>query len=766
MKAERYPVQIIGLERVDLSRENPIQNSCYIENRSNNYFLIVRKLPRMDYSVTFPRSLYVFISLVLSLQACKQAPSSTGEGAGADWDAYLGHPTSNQYSTLDQINLGNVNQLEVAWTYDTGDSAMYQSNNLIIDGRLYTPTPHSRVIALNAATGEHLWTFDPDEVQEDLADGDQRGLMYWKDGDKGRILTMKGTHLFALDAITGELIPSFGEGGSIHLGVGMDVAGAPNVYLNTPGHIYKDMFIVGANTSEDVPGAARAFDLRTGKRKWIFHTLPRPGEFGSETWPEGYLEKTGGASDWSGLAIDTKRGIVYLSTETAGPDFYGGARYGENLFANSVVALDANTGERIWHQQLVHHDLWDLDCPQPPTLLTVQHEGKSVDVVAQGTKMGLLFVFNRVTGEPLWPIEERPQAQSRIEGIEAWPTQPFPTQPPPLMRQRYTEADVSNISPKAELMSRDVLKQSGNFGPYPPPSLEQVIMFPGYDGGMEWGGSAADPDGILYTNVNEMPWFYQLIPSRKADGTAFPKGEKYYRAHCAACHGIDKKGNPGGGFPALDKIADRLTPETVMQFMVAGGGRMPAFDQVKADRREAIVDFLFGKETSPQGMAAQGKVNDPHAAGKDAAVADDTPPYAFRGFQRFLDDEGYPAIKPPWGTLNAVDLNTGTIKWKVPLGEYAALTERGIPQTGTENYGGPVVTAGGLIFIGASSDAKMRAFDKETGKVVWEHDLPYDAHATPSTYLVDGKQYVVISAGNAKMKPIKGGMLVAFSLPE
>ena len=405
-----------------------------------------------------------YLCFALWLSACEHQPQ---EGAGADWAHYLGHPTSNQYSTLDQINKDNVDQLEIAWTYDTGDSAMYQTNNLIVDGRLYTATPHSRVMALDGATGQHLWTFDPDDVHDGLPDRDQRGLMYWHDGTRGRILTMKGNHLYALDAAEGQLIPSFGERGSIHMGEGMDVPGTPNVSLLTPGQIYKDLFIIGANVGEDMPGAVRAFDLRTGARRWIFHTLPRPGEFGSDTWPEGYLEQTGGASDWSGLSLDTERGIVYLSTETAGPDFYGGDRYGENLFANSLIALDANTGHRLWHHQLVHHDLWDLDMPAPPTLLTVQHKGKKLDVVAQGTKMGLLFVFDRVTGTPLWPIEERPAPKSRIAGIQTWPTQPFPTKPPPLMRQQYTADDYSNISPKAQQISKDVLSQSGSYGPYP-----------------------------------------------------------------------------------------------------------------------------------------------------------------------------------------------------------------------------------------------------------------------------------------------------------
>jgi len=699
----------------------------------------------------FWRNAFLMLFSISSLLACeREGDASLSAGANLDWAHYLGDPSSNHYSHLKQIDKSNVDQLQIAWTFDTGDSAMYQANNLIVDGRLYTPTPHSRVMALDAATGEHLWTFDPDAVFENLVDGDQRGLMYWHDGQRGRIISMKGTHLYALDAITGQLITSFGENGAIHLGDEMDVPGRPNVHLNTPGHIYRNLFIIGANVSEDVPGAVRAFDIRTGKRKWIFHTLPRPGEPGSETWPADYLEQTGGASDWSGLSIDTLRGIVYLSTETAGPDFYGGDRYGENLFANSLIALDANSGERLWHQQLVHHDLWDLDLPAPPTLLTVNHQGEKVDIVAQGTKMGLLFVFNRVTGEPLWPIEERPTAASRIEGIKTWPTQPFPTRPPPLMRQKYTSDDYSNISPEANQMTKDVLKQSGNYGPYPPPSQEQVIMFPGYDGGMEWGGAAADPNGILYVNVNEMPWFYQLVPTKQVDGSPFPYGEKHYRIQCASCHGIDRKGNLDNGFPALNDLSPRLDRTAVLQVINNGGGRMPAFDQLPEERKQAIADFILDLKNDYQPLFQN----------------EDIPPYVFRGFQRWLDEEGYPAIKPPWGTLNAVDLNNGTIKWKVPLGEFKELTARGIPITGTENYGGPVVTASGLLFIGATSDGKFRAFDTDTGAMLWEHDLPFDGNATPSTYFANGKQYIVISAGGAKGKPIHAGMLVAFSLPD
>ncbi len=678
--------------------------------------------------------------------------------AGENWSSYLGHPTSSQFSSLDQINKSNVTQLEVAWTYVTGDSAMYQNNNLIIDGILFTATPTRKVMAVNAATGKHIWTFDAEIIHPGKVRTQQRGTMYWEEGENKRLFSPRGSYLYSLDAKTGQLDTAFGEGGFIHLGDGMDVEGRPNVGLNTPGYIYKDKIIIGANVAENVPGAVRAFDVRTGERKWIFHTLPRPGEFGSETWPEGYLEKTGGASDWSGLAIDTERGIVYSSTETAGPDFYGGDRYGENLFANSLIALDANTGERLWHFQLVHHDLWDMDNPAPPNLMTVKHDGKMVDIVVQGTKRGLLYAFNRVTGEPLWPIEERPAPQSEIPGVKSWPTQPFPTKPEPLTRQLYTADDISNISPEAAQLSKDIFEQVGSAGSLPAPSLEPTIIFPGFDGGMEWGGAAADPDGILYVNVSEMPWYYQLVQTKKEGGEDYSAGERVYRVHCASCHGLDRAGSAGGEFPSLIDIGSRKSKGEVMTTLKTGAGRMPAFDQLSDSRLTAIQGFLFGDESDSSLHPSN------FAYGNEARETEQ--PYVFRGFHRVTDQEGYPAIKPPWGSLKAVDMNSGEIKWSVPLGEFPELTARGIAVTGQENYGGPVVTAGGLVFISATKDNKMRAFDKDTGEQLWEADLPFDGNSTPSIYMVDGKQYVVISAGGAKIQRPKGGHIVAFALPE
>lgn len=673
----------------------------------------------------------------------------------ADWPVYLGNKERSLYSTLQQIHRTNVAQLKVAWTYDTGEKGEYQANNLIIRGVLYTATPSRRIIALEAATGRELWIWNPSSEKPGSAGARQRGLVYWENASGGeqRLLTAAGPYLFALDPKSGTLIRDFGQNGSVRLGASIDPQNPPNVSLNTPGIIHKDLLILGGVGG---PGAVRALDVRTGERRWIFHLIPRPGEFGHDTWPPEAYKTATGLMPWPGQSLDEKRGIVYVATKTAEPDFYGGERHGMNLFANCLVALDAATGKRLWHFQIVHHDLLDKDLPCPPVLLTVTHRGRKIDAVAQGTKHGLLFVFNRVTGEPLWPVEERAVPQSTLRGEQSWPTQPFPTMPPPLMRQQYTEAEVSNISPETEIMTRDRIRASPNFGPFPAPSLNETIMFPGFDGGMEWGGGAADPEGNYYVNINEMPWILQMVETRHADGSPLARGEREYMLYCAACHGLDKTGNLAGGFPPLIDVIKRRPRDQIALITKQGAGRMPAFDMIPELQREAILDYVLGESPAPA----------PQGAEAAAAAKKKGPEYAFGGFRRWLDPSGYPAIRPPWGTLNAVDLNTGQIKWKVPLGEYRELTARGIPPTGTENYGGPVVTAGGLLFIGASADETMRAFDTRTGNVLWQASLPFSGNATPSTYMVQGRQFVVISAGGGKSGRPAGGHLVAFALPE
>jgi quinoprotein glucose dehydrogenase len=675
----------------------------------------------------------------------------------ADWPTYLGDKSRSLYSPLQQINRANVAQLTVAWDYDTGEKGEYQANNLIINGVLYTPTPNRKIIALDAATGREQWQWDPATTVAGVGGKRQRGLVYWENatGGEQRLFTAVGNYLFALDPQTGKILTTFGENGALALGQQLDRDDVPKVGLNTPGIIYKDTIILGGIGG---PGAVRALDVRTGQRRWIFHLIPRPGEPGSETWPKDATLTATGLMPWSGQSLDEKRGIVYVATKTAEPDFYGGERHGQNLFANCLIALDAATGRRLWHYQIVHHDLLDKDLPCPPVLLTVTHGGKQIDAVAQGTKHGRLFVFDRVSGTPLWPIEEKAVPASDLRGEQAWPTQPFPTKPAPLMRQRYGVEEISTISPEARQLTLDRIKLSPNFGPFPAPSLKETIMFPGFDGGMEWGGGAADPEGVYYVNVNEIPWILQMVETRRADGTPLPRGERDYLIHCAACHGVDRMGLPLAGFPSLLNIDQRRTPAEVATLTKNGFGRMPAFDRIPDPQRAAILDYVFGKK-------ATGGTDRGEDSPAQIAAAKKAPPYAFGGFRRWTDQAGYPAIAPPWGTLNAVDLNTGEIKWKVPLGEYRELTARGIAPTGTENYGGPVVTAGGLVFIAASADETIRAFDKDTGKILWQAPLPFSGNATPSVYMVAGRQYLVISAGGGKSGRPAGGRIVAFALP-
>jgi quinoprotein glucose dehydrogenase len=673
------------------------------------------------------------------------------QGQNVDWSTYLGGKERNLYSSLDQINGMNVAKLKVAWTYETGNEAEYQANNLIVDGVLYTPTATRKVVALDAATGKELWQWDPAQEHTGAGSPRQRGLVYWSNekGAEQRLFTAVNGFLFAIDPKTGKTIREFGKEGSINLGSG----------LNTPGVTYKDLLILGGLGGK---GSLRAFDVRTGEQRWVFHLIPRPGEVGYDTWPKDAYKTATGLMPWCGQALDEQRGIVYAATKTAEPDFYGGDRHGSNLFANSIVALNASTGERIWHFQIVHHDLLDKDLPCAPVLLTVNHQGQQIDAVAQGTKHGLLFVFDRVTGKPLWPVEERPVPQSDLLGEQAWPTQPFPTKPPPLMRQTYTEDDASNISAQTYEMTLDRIRAAPNFGPFPAPSLKETVMFPGFDGGMEWGGGAADPDGIYYVNVNEMPWLLQMFETRHADGSALFPGERDYMLYCGVCHGLDLKGNAELKFPPLLDIDKRKTRAEIEQMTRQGRGRMPSYDTMPEAMRVAILDYVLRKSAPP--VQSDDQLKNPKPATGQAE--DKKPAYAFGGFRRWLDQEGYPAIKPPWGTLNAVDLNKGEIKWKVVLGEYPELTARGIPPTGTENYGGPLVTAGGLIFIGATADETIRAFDKRTGEVLWKATLPFGGNASPSTYMVGGRQYVVISAGGGKSGRPRGGSLVAFALPE
>jgi quinoprotein glucose dehydrogenase len=683
-------------------------------------------------------------------------------GMHADWRVALGDPGSSQYSALEQIDRGNVHRLQPAWVYRTGDHredgrSQIQANPIIVDGVLYSTTPGLNVFALRADTGEEIWRFDP-FTEHPRYDHVNRGVVYWEAGDERRILFTAGPRLYALDAGTGAPIRSFGENGSVDLkaGLGRDV-GTEDVVATSPGVIHRDLLIQGTRVSEAegaAPGHIRAFDVRTGGIRWTFFTIPRPGEFGAETWPAGAWDSAGGANSWPGLSVDVARGIVFVPTGSPTPDFYGGGRIGENLFGNSLLALDAATGQRIWHYQMVRHDLWDRDLPAAPNLVTVRRGLRRIDAVAQVTKSGHVFVFERTTGRPLFPIEERPVPPSDLRGEQAWPTQPIPLSPPPFARQHFTEAEVTDRSPEARAHVLERFRGYRAGGQFVPPSVQGTIIFPGLDGGAEWGGAAFDRRrGILYVNSNEMPWILQKLPIDEADAAEQMTAAELYQRQCAVCHGAEHQGD-GGRTPALTGVAQRLAEAEIRQVVAQGRGFMPPFSHLSDAERDAVVDYLLGRES------------DAFHASASAARPGSGNPYRFAGYHRFLDPDGYPAVRPPWGTLNAIDLNRGRILWSVPLGEYPELTARGVPRTGTENYGGPVVTGGGLIFIGATRDERFRAFDKETGRLLWETQLPAGGYATPSTYSVGGKQYVVIAAGGGKMGTKSGDSYLAFALPD
>lgn len=690
------------------------------------------------------------------------------------WPAYAGGKEGNRYSSNSQITPENVNQLTVAWTFsshdkDSSNRSQNQCNPIVVDGILYGTTPRLKLFALNAATGEVKWIFDP--VTVDTASKHDRyafykvnrGVVYWQNesGAEQRIFYSTGSKTWAIDAKIGIPVKEFGKGGYIELSENLDrdpTTFNPFVAGTTPGIIYEDLLIMGhrvAESADAAPGHIRAFDVRTGERKWIFHTVPQPGEVGYESWEDPNAWKEfGGANNWAGMSLDEDRGILYVPTGSIGGDFYGGIRPGANLFGNSLLALDAATGQYKWHFQVVHHDLWDRDLPANPNLVTLKQDGKKIDAVAQITKHGYVFLFDRVTGNPVFPIEERPVPVSDLPGELAYPTQPFPVLPEPFARQSFTLADVS------ELDSALVEKfKSIKYGePFTPPSKSGVWIFPGFDGGGEWGGAAVDPEtGILYVNSSELPWSLTIIDIPGKIGTVSTnRGENVYGTYCIACHGPDRKGN-GSSFPSLLDLQKKYTAQQVWSLVETGKNMMPSFSQIKGADKEALLAFLMEQESTNE--------KEPTTTDQKQGSIMDRVPYTMTGYNRFLDSNGYPGIKPPWGTLNAVDLNSGKLLWKVPLGEYEELTKRGIEPTGTENYGGPIVTKSGLVFIAATKDEKIRAFDKRTGHVLWEAPLPAAGYATPATYVIDGKQYVVIACGGGKIGSKSGDSYVAFALP-
>ncbi|HJZ42065.1 MAG TPA: PQQ-binding-like beta-propeller repeat protein [Bacteroidales bacterium] len=702
----------------------------------------------------------VFFSIIF-LPGCTSRGRDQKTGAGRDWPVYLGDNYSSQYSTLTEINRENIYLLEPAWEYITGDDvsenrSQIQCNPVIIDGILYGTSPRLKVFALNAATGERLWEFDPDPESRS-ARNVNRGISYWQDGPDKRLLFTSGPDLLALDAETGRLIETFGKSGKISLKEGLgDRAHDLYVVATSPGIVYDELLIIGSRVSENAgaaPGYIRSYNIKTGKLAWVFNTIPKPGEYGYDTWPDGAWQTAGGANAWAGMSLDKSRGIVYVPTGSAAFDFWGGNRKGANLFANCILALNARTGERIWHFQTVHHDIWDRDLPSPPNLLTVTINGKRTDALAQVTKSGYVYLLDRETGEPLFPVEERPVPGSDLKGEETWPVQPFPVTPPPFVPQLFTENEITNISQASHDYVSGIVSGLRTGEHFIPPGTRGTVIFPGFDGGGEWGGAAVDPTrSVLYVNGNIMPWILQMIEISKDDTGFSGAGEFVYKVNCAVCHGTDLRGDPTGTNPDLRPVPGKYNKNDLLVLINEGKGTMPSFKQLKQDEKDALAAFMLGLQDKRH-EPVQDRENDPVPV-----------PYTHTGYNRFLDQDGYPAVKPPWGTISAIDLNNGTLLWQVPLGEYEELTERGIPKTGTENYGGPVVTAGGLLFIGASKDEYFRAFDKDTGAELWKYKLPAGGYATPGVYEANGKQYVVIACGGGKMGTKSGDRYVAFTL--
>ncbi len=723
-------------------------------------------------------NLLIMMFFVLGISACtpgmnvaenETSPEADRLDNYTDWGIYRGDKKANQYADLAQIHAANVHRLAPVWEYHTGDAGegttMY-SNPIIIDGIMYCTTPSLNAVALDATSGREVWVFESSKYNKEqkVLQGRNRGVTYWEGEEGKRIFHFVKDRVYAIDATSGELIESFAEGGHINLLKNLGIAESKaSVEVTTPGIIYKNLLIVGSRVSEDYdssPGHVRAYNAVSGALEWVFHTIPQEGEFGYDTWEWVAGERYGGANPWGGFSVDEQRGWVFFATGSPANDFYGGFRKGSNLFGNCVIALDAATGERKWHYQTVHHDIYDYDNPPAPILVTLQLDGQPRDAVVQMTKMGLTFVLDRDTGEPLFPVEERPIPVSDVAGEESWATQPFPSLPPPLVRQSLTEADLSNVTPESRAYALEQAAKYDLGGIYTPPTLKGTISLPGHQGGIEWGGGAYDPYlNRLYVNANEVPSINRLLA---VDGdltgrnlTPLQLGQTLYQKNCSVCHGADLKGNPPV-YPSL--LNTKVSDEDIHTLISQGRNLMPAFSQLSGEELGALVLFLKSDRDTATPVSA---VN------HGPAGAESRRRYVIDGYRYLRDPYGAPAITPPWGTLQAIDLNKGEILWKVPLGEYPELAAKGIRNTGTTNFGGPLSTAGGVIFIAATADEKIRAFETHTGKVLWEYQLPAGGYTIPSTYMIDGKQYLVVTAGGGGKNATKSGdAVIAFAMPE
>jgi len=718
----------------------------------------------------------VFCLMVILQSACENEKSEDY----TTWKYYNGTPGALKYSSLKEIDTLNISSLQPIWTYQTGDAdtaarSQIQTNPIVINGVLYGISPQLKLFALKAENGKEIWVFDPTkEWKNGPADRasfhnmiNARGLCYWTD-NKGeeRLFYTVGSFTIAIDAKTGKPMTSFGEGGAIdlHENLGREVSDL--IVVNTsPGVIYNDLLILGTRVDENspaAPGHIRAYDVRTGKMKWIFHTIPLPGEHGYDTWEDKNAYKyAGGANVWSGFSLDEKKGVIFAGTGSAAYDFYGGNRKGSNLFANCLLAIDANTGKRKWHFQFIHHDVWDKDLPTPPVLTSLERNGKPVDVVIQTTKNGQIFVFERENGKPFFPIvETKVPTNSDLEGEKPWPTQPIPSLPEPFSRQTLTKSEINPYLEGEERTWVEEKMATLRYGhAFVLPGKTPSLIYPGFDGGGEWGGSAVDPqEDILWVNSNEMPWIMEMKAVKKREvkeETIYAAGKRLFEEQCAVCHGENKKGL--GNNPSLENITSRYNQSALTTLLNSGRRMMPSFKRLPDAEKEAIASYLLALPNGKQAYVERDKRKE---------TAYDRVPYKMAGYNKFLTPKGNPAISPPWGSLNAINLKTGKLLWKVPLGEYPELKKKGVPPTGTENYGGPVVTAGGLVFIAGTPDKMFRAFNKMNGKLVWSYELPFAAFATPAMYKIGDKQFITIACGGGKLKSTSGDAYVTFAIPD
>lgn len=684
--------------------------------------------------------LFSFFSLIF-LAAC--APDN--QDSASTWPTFGHDGTNNKFSALNDIDTSNVTQLKEVWRYeDSTEGGGVYFNPVMVDNRVIGLMPSNKLVALEAVTGKLLWEFVPDTS---AIPNWSKGMTYHP-GNPDRIFLISGGTLYSINAENGAVMKDFGLNGRVDFYEGLEVPDSMRIRVpvstNGPGVVYNDLFIVGCKVPDELPstpGDIRAFNINTGKLEWVFHVIPKPGEFGADTWAANARQRNGGANCWAGMALDEKRGMVFVPTASPSFDFYGADRPGQNLFANCLLALDAKTGKRIWHFQTTHHDLWDRDNGSPPNLVTIKRDGREIDAVALVTKMGYLFLFDRETGESLYGVNEVPvDTVSSMPGEKPWPTQPLPVNPP-FARQGLKEEFFGRSS---AWIKAEISKNKYKTGVYEPPSMEGLLLLPTAHGGANWGGASVNPEtNRLFVNATDIPMILKLTDLKKIRAANQLNPEILFRTYCSNCHGGDKKGTGVG--PDLTGRVKKYKNEQITNIITTGAPPMPSFKFLSEEQIASIVAYV--KDTVVQ------------QSFETADIPWNNEPYGFNGYTFYLDPEGDPAIAPPFGTMTAIDLNTGDIVWQVPLGEDPKFKKRGIPNSGMFNRGGGIATAGGLIFIAATYDNMFRAFDQKTGKVLWEYQLPGMASSIPSTYAVGKKQYVVVSVNGERENGFKGGYI-------